>query len=133
MYCFHTMARGGDHVELRSKLSAPTATNRENGQRSYETATRRMGHASVGYTTTRFIRSSQSNMAGAEPGSKNGVAAMRRALSEMPPQLREVVKRFYLLRQGPEVIMAEMHLSEQEFWAAKSRAKQKLMETAQLL
>lgn len=54
------------------------------------------------------------------------VATMRRGLERLTPRQREILKRFYLEEQTPDVICAEMNLTDTQFRLLKSRSKQQL-------
>jgi len=56
------------------------------------------------------------------------VEVMRQALKQLRPKEQEVLYRFYLDSQTPEVICREMKLNETQFRLLKSRSKQKLEE-----
>jgi RNA polymerase sigma-70 factor, ECF subfamily len=51
---------------------------------------------------------------------------LREALSQLKPQERELLTRFYLQEQTPEQICEEMGLNETQFRLNKSRSKKKL-------
>jgi RNA polymerase sigma factor (sigma-70 family) len=51
---------------------------------------------------------------------------LREALSQLKPQERELLTRFYLQEQTPEQICEEMGLTETQFRLNKSRSKKKL-------
>lgn len=56
------------------------------------------------------------------------VEIMRQSLRQLKPKEQEVLFRFYLDGQRPEVICREMNLNETQFRLLKSRSKQKLEE-----
>lgn len=56
------------------------------------------------------------------------VEIMRQSLRQLKPQEQEVLFRFYLDGQRPEIICREMNLNETQFRLLKSRSKQKLEE-----
>ena len=56
------------------------------------------------------------------------VEVMRQSLKQLRPKEQEVLYRFYLDSQTPEVICREMKLNETQFRLLKSRSKQKLEE-----
>jgi RNA polymerase sigma-70 factor (ECF subfamily) len=57
------------------------------------------------------------------------VEAMQRGLARLNPRQREILKRFYLEEQTPQVICAEMNLTQTQFRLLKSRSKQQLEQT----
>lgn len=58
---------------------------------------------------------------------------MHTALAQLCAQDREILQRFYFLQQRPDLIQAEMRLTETQYRLLKSRAKAKLIAICQTL
>jgi hypothetical protein len=62
-----------------------------------------------------------------EAAQPENVERLRRSLRGMPEQHREALKRFYVLGQEEEQILADLQLSPEEFRSLRSRAKARFL------